>query len=463
MSAVTLIVVYFVSLTVVSCLLHLQKNPKLLSNRVCMKSEDIPPLKSSPPLKIVLLVEPTPFNYVSGYSNRFKEMLKYLQKAGDEVHILCPDDSDNPPKEFLGFPITSVRGFRFPWYKTVNLSYDIKGKTAELLERIKPDILHVTTPGTLIFGAIIHAYRYNVPLVMSYHTHLPVYIKSYIPIPGIVPFSAAVVQGVHKFADLTLVTSPQLREELVEGGMERVDVWQKGIDVDRFSPAFYSGDMRVRLSEGHPEAPLLVYVGRLGIEKKLKTLRKVLDANPTARLAFVGNGPQREELAAYFKGYNVFFSGQLLGDELSQAYASADVFVMPSDSETLGFVVLEAMASGVPVVGVAAGGVRDLVEPGSNGYLAEPNAADDMEEFSRYVTSLIEDPVKRKTMGAAARTWAEGWSWEAATSKLRNIQYRNAIAIHAARRTPLQEEELSYGDIEASLARRYDSYRPDLC
>lgn len=128
--------------------------------------------------------------------------------------------------------------------------------------------------------------------------------------------------------------------------------------------------MRYKLSEGNVDSPLLLYVGRLGIEKGLEKLKKVLELNPNVRLALVGTGPSEEKLKSYFKGYQVYFAGQLIGDELSQAYASSDIFVMPSDTETLGFVVMEAMASGLPVVGVAAGGLVDLIEHEKTGYLA---------------------------------------------------------------------------------------------
>jgi len=202
------------------------------NNLVANMFEESIPLTKEPPLKILLLVEPTPFNYVSGYSNRFKEALKFLKKAGDEVHILTPDDSENPQKEFLGFPITSVHGFRFPWYNTVNLSLDLRGKTAEMIEKLKPDIIHVTSPGFLLFPALLFSRLYGIPLVMSYHTHLPVYVKSYISLPGRVAIAEQLLNMVHNRADLTLTTSPQLKAEVEAFGMKQIDVWQKGIDVE---------------------------------------------------------------------------------------------------------------------------------------------------------------------------------------------------------------------------------------
>ena len=163
-----------------------------------------------------------------------------------------------------------------------------------------------------------------------------------------------------------------MKEELEANGIERVEVWRKGIDVDVFQPKYKDAETRSMLTDGNPDSPLLLYVGRLGQEKRLKDLREVLRANPTYRLAFVGKGPEREELESYFKGTNTVFTGLLRGEDLSKAFASADVFCMPSDSETLGFVVLESMASGVPVVGAKAGGIPSLIRDGETGYLVEP-------------------------------------------------------------------------------------------
>lgn len=140
-------------------------------------------------------------------------------------------------------------------------------------------------------------------------------------------------------ADLNLVTSPQMKDELEKNGIQRVTVWRKGVDIDVFNPAFRDTSMRSRLSDGHPKDTLLVYVGRLGAEKRIKDLKAVLEALPDVRLAIVGKGPQEQELREHFKGTKTVFTGELRGEDLSSAFASADVFCMPSDSETLGFVV----------------------------------------------------------------------------------------------------------------------------
>lgn len=121
----------------------------------------------------------------------------------------------------------------------------------------------------------------------------------------------------------------------------------------------------------------------------------------------------------------------VIGEELSRVFASCDIFTMPSDTETLGFVVMEALASGLPAVGVNAGGVVDIIEHGNTGFLAKN--CDEMEEFSTQVGKLIVDKVLLNTMRSAAVKWAEGWSWQAATDKLRNVQYKMALATHWAR------------------------------
>jgi sulfoquinovosyltransferase len=210
---------------------------------------------------------------------------------------------------------------------------------------------------------------------------------------------------------------------LTAQGIPRVDVWRKGIDTERFHSKFKSDEMRNKMTDGNPDDFLMVYVGRLGAEKRIKDIRAVLERMPNARFAVVGKGPQMEELQQYFKGTKTKFMGQLTGDELSQVFASADVFAMPRDSETLGFVVLESMASGVPVVGANAGGIPSLIKDGEDGFLVEPGDIDG--NVARF--KQVQDKKFRKQMGLAARKEAERWGWEAATSMLRNVQYEKAM------------------------------------
>jgi sulfoquinovosyltransferase len=352
-------------------------------------------------------------------------MLKFLKKAGDEVSIVTTDDVKDAPTKHLGYEIQNTKGFRFPLYNQIVLTFDLELKGMQMIRKLKPDVIHCTSPGFITFAALIYARMFRIPLLMSYHTHLPIYARDYLWfLPGSVHWAWAMLRLVHNRADLTLVTSPQMKEELTEHGVQRVEVWRKGIDTEVFDPKYKSQTMREKLSAGHPEDPLMIYVGRLGTEKKLELLKDVLHKIPNARLAIVGKGPAQEKLKEHFKGTKTVFTGIMHGKELSEAFASADVFVMPSDSETLGFVVLESMASGVPVVGAEAGGIPSIIHDGVDGYLAEPGNAD---SFTEKVKNLLDNREHRVEMGKAARTEAEQWGWEAATSVLRNVQYKKAM------------------------------------
>jgi len=405
-------------------------------------STDAPPLARAPPRKVFLIVEPTPFTHVSGYSNRFKEMLKYTSKAGDDVEILTVDaktEKSNLPKEHNGYNIHHTQGFTFPLYNHISLSCDLPElKGWKLMGQQKPDLIHVTSPGFMLFASVLYSQIFKIPLVMSYHTHLPAYGKNYLSfVPKVESFCWWLLRRVHSAADLTLCTSPQMKQELSENGIPRVDVWRKGIDTERFDPKFRSQELREEMSDGHPNDFLMVYVGRLGAEKRLKDIKPMLEKMPNARLCIVGGGPQEAALKEHFNGTKTVFTGQLSGDKLSSAFASADVFVMPSDSETLGFVVLESMASGVPVVGARAGGIPHIIDDGKTSYLADPG---DIDGFVSIMEKLRKDKKLRETMGKNARKEAERWGWEAATSVLRNLQYEKALINFHARQAQEKEE-----------------------
>jgi sulfoquinovosyltransferase len=308
----------------------------------------------------------------------------------------------------------------------------------------RPDLIHVSSPGFLVLAALFWGRVFGVPVVASYHTHLPAYVRSHLSIPRLL--HEATVRLVWRLirlahggsvlgADWTVVTSPQIFDEFVANGVpaRQCGVWRKGIDAKTFHPDHSSLQMRMRLTDDHPEDFLMLYVGRLSVEKRLTVLRKVLDeliaTNATVRLCFVGSGPQEDELKALFAGTPTVFAGVLTGRELSQAFASSDVFVMPSESETLGFVVLESMASGVAPVAAKAGGLIDLIQHGRSGYLVEPS--EDPEEyaqrFAKLVDQLRHDVHLRATMGQIAREETLQWSWKASMESLREVDYCLAL------------------------------------
>jgi glycosyltransferase involved in cell wall biosynthesis len=212
-------------------------------------------------------------------------------------------------------------------------------------------------------------------------------------------------------ADYALAPSRLVQQRLIEIGVTKeVGLWRRGVDVERFHPRYYRPAMRDRLSGGHPDDLLLLYVGRLSREKQLDHLKLILDKIPGTRLALVGDGPARGDLEKYFAGTPTQFPGYLKGEALSQAYASADIFVFPSAIESFGLVVVEAMAAGLPVVASRVGGVCDVVEEGKTGYTFNIGDKAALVEGVRRVSETRETI---REMGQAARAFAETQTWPA--------------------------------------------------
>jgi glycosyltransferase involved in cell wall biosynthesis len=182
--------------------------------------------------------------------------------------------------------------------------------------------------------------------------------------------------------------------------------------------------MRSRLSGNHPESPLLLTVSRLASEKNVSFLTEVLERVPEATLAIVGGGPQRDELVRRFSRYKAHFVGYLRGEDLAAAYASADAFVYASETETMGNVILEAMACGLPVIAANAGGVTSLVQHGSNGFLFTPRNAT---EASQYVGEIIQSVDRQEQMSAAALESVQTRTWRHSSDEVRS-QYQQVIS-----------------------------------
>ncbi|KAL8162315.1 hypothetical protein V2J09_013804 [Rumex salicifolius] len=381
----------------------------------------------SRPLRIALFIEPSPFAYVSGYKNRFQNFIKYLREMGDEVLVVTT--REGIPQEFCGAKLIGSYSFPFPWYRKVPLSLALSPRIISEVAAFKPDIIHATSPGVMVFGALAIAKMLRLPIVMSYHTHVPVYIPRY-TCSWLVKPMWLIIKFLHQSADLTLVPSAAIARDLEEAKVteaNRIHLWNKGVDSESFHPRFRSSEMRLRLSNGEPEKPLIVHVGRLGVEKSLDFLKRVMDDILEARIAFIGDGPYREELEKMFEGTEAVFTGMLHGSELSEAYASGDVFVMPSDSETLGQVVLEAMSSGVAVVAARAGGIMDIIpeeDEGRTGFCYTPG---DLEDCVSKVRRLVQDSRLREAIGRAARNEMERYDWREATRTIRDQQYTSAM------------------------------------
>lgn len=349
---------------------------------------------------------------VDGIVTRLKHTVDQLQRMGDQVLVFSPDGGLT---EYKGAKIYGVSGFPLPLYPELKLALP-RPAIGEQLERFQPDIVHLVNPAVLGLAGLFYAKTLNIPLVASYHTHLPEYLQHY-GLGMLEGLLWELLKAGHNQARLNLCTSTAMMQALTEHGIERVDLWQRGVDTETFQPHLASQEMRSRLTQGHPEAPLLLYVGRLSAEKEIERIKPVMQAIPNARLALVGDGPNRQNLEKHFADTPTHFVGYLQGLELGAAFASADAFIFPSRTETLGLVLLEAMAAGCPVVAARSGGIPDIVTDGENGFLFDPT---DENGAIAATQRLLANPEERETLRRNARREAERWSWAAATQQLKN-------------------------------------------
>ncbi len=345
---------------------------------------------------------------VDGVVTRITRTLEQLAVLGHEAIVFAPHD---PPESYAGHRVVRVPALPFrPWYPELFLGLP-RPRLGRELDRFQPDVVHVVNPVVLGLWGTALAKQRNLPLLASYHTDITQYAL-HLKLPILQEPSRRFLRDVHNQAHVNLCTSVPMVKSARALGIRRVRLWPKAVDTDLYRPERRTNAMRERLTGGHPDAPLMTYVGRLSFEKRLDWLYAPVTQLPGVRLALVGSGPAEAELKRRFKGTNTVFTGYMSGLELAAAYASSDVFAFPSDTETLGFVAMEAMAAGVPAVGARAGGIPDVIDDGVNGLLFTPGDLGDLTEKLR---TLLYDAGERHRLGARARADMERHGWRAAT------------------------------------------------
>ncbi len=367
-------------------------------------------------MKIALFTE-TFLPKVDGIVTRLTKTIEFLIKNGDEVIIFCPEGC---PESYMGATVVGVAAMPLPLYPELKLG--LPGPAvSDKLEKFNPDLIHVVNPAVLGLGGIWLAKTNNIPLIASYHTHLPKYLEHY-GMGMLEPLLWELLKAAHNQALLNLCTSTAMVNELKDKGIQRTALWQRGVDTFSFRPDLRSEKMRKKLfGEFNDAKYLLIYVGRLSAEKQIERIKPVLESIPNACLALVGDGPYRNQLEKIFENTKTNFIGYLSGDELASAYASGDIFLFPSSTETLGLVLLEAMAAGCPVIGANKGGIPDIISDGINGCLYDPDEKDNGEQSLIEATKkILENADKREVMRKEARNEAEKWDWNQATLQLQN-------------------------------------------
>jgi glycosyltransferase involved in cell wall biosynthesis len=380
----------------------------------------------------VLIIAEVYLPKVDGVVHRTMNLIRHLRSRGDEVLVVCPQaegsvESPVPMKTFPSFPCPS-----YPEYR-IGIPDRSLGATVDAFQ---PDIVHFLNP--FAFGFQCHdwlmANHRRLPLLFSFHTLYGEFVKQY---PGMAPLSRMLwwlMRCYHNQADRNLTVSTIMRDELSAAGFERVELWPPAVDCELFSPTRRDPAMRARLTDGHPSDRVLLTVSRLAPEKNVGFLAELMRRLPASghggvRLAIIGDGPQRPELERQFAGTSTRFLGYLRGAELAAAYASADAFIYASETETMGNVILEAMAAGLAVVAPRAGGIPSLVRDGVDGLMYSPR---DPADATRVLGSLLTDDALRVLLAAEARAAVEPWGWDRSVERVRE-QYSETIARFATR------------------------------
>ncbi len=347
-------------------------------------------------------------------------LLDHLKMRGVEAVVVAPRIGDI--HEYNGFPVLTVPAVTFPLYPELKFGPPTP-YTYRDLAAFRPDIAHFIHPVMVGIPGMAMAKLMGIPTLASFHIDIA-RMADHFGVGFLRGFTDFATRTIFNWADYSLAPSRLILDEMKRLGIRDVGLWKRGVDAHKFNPRYRSQAMRERLSAGNPQDTLLLYVGRLSAEKQINQLRAVLERVPGTRLAIVGDGPARADLEAHFAGTNAHFIGYLSGEDLSQAYASADIFTFTSALETFGLVVVEAMAAGLPVVSSRVGGIPDVVREGETGYTFEVN---DIDGLVAGVQRIVAQPGSLARMGQAARAFAETQSWEAMMDEV-IVHYERLIA-----------------------------------
>ena len=372
----------------------------------------------------IALVTETFLPSVDGVVTRLTHGIDWLASQGHELCVIAPDLGVG---DYNGVPVLGVKAITWPIYRSRPWGTP-SPRVARHLQSFKPDIVHVWQPDMIGLAAVQACTRLRLPLVTSYHTDTISYLDYYGPLRAIKRPGTWYERRLHNQAPLSLVTSNAMKEKLQTRGVPNVAVLPRGVDLESRDPRFADGAMRERLSAGHPERPLLIYVGRVAAEKNLASLEPVMRRHPEWSLAVVGGGPALESMKRLFVGTPTVFTGFLGGEELSRAFASADAFVFPSTTETLGLVILEAQASGLAVVAAASPATCEQIEDGADGLVYDPK---DEAGLERALKELLGDGEARRRIAGAGRKIALTQGWDRASAALLDA-YRLALSIYGA-------------------------------
>ncbi len=348
------------------------------------------------------LVSDTYTPQVNGVTTVVVRIANVLREFGHQVAVVAPRYPGHGDEECPGE--LRIPSASFPPYPAIRLSLPQFGAVARFLDAFEPEIVHVATEGPLGLTGRRYAVRRGIPLVTSYHTNFPQYARHY-GAGTLEPLVWKWLRWFHRPAVLTQTPGEAVADELKRRGIGNPIVWGRGVDTTHFHPGRRSAGWRRWLAGGDDTA-IVLHVGRLAPEKNIDVLIESWQAarervGQRATFVLAGEGPETRRLLTHLPWVRQL--GFLDRGRLADVYASADICVLPSNTETCGLVALEAMASGLAVVAANAGGFRESMTHGLSGVLV---AADDATGFAAEILALVMAPRRRAEIAMAARAAA---------------------------------------------------------
>jgi glycosyltransferase involved in cell wall biosynthesis len=382
--------------------------------------EQLPAHRRSLRLAVVTETYPPEVNGVAISLSRFVEGLR---ERNHDIQLIRPRQaSSEQPSRQAGFDEMLTGGFPIPRYPDLKMGMPAKRALLKQWTLSRPDLVHIVTEGPLGWSALQAAIKLKIPVSSDFRTNFHAYSLHY----GIGWLKRPIIAYLRKFHNrtlLTMVPTEQLRADLAAFGFRNLQVVARGVDTKLFNPSRRSENLRSEWGVS-PDTPVVIHVGRLAAEKNLAAMTTAFMAirqrHPRARLVLVGDGPERENLRAQVR--DAIFAGTRRGDDLATHYASSDIFLFPSMTETFGNVTLEAMASGLPVVAYDYAAAAQYLQHETSGLLATYGEVDHFTALAeQLVATHTLDPDRFAKMGTNARLTAESLDWQCVVQKMEKL------------------------------------------
>lgn len=329
--------------------------------------------------------------------------IRYYKRLGYEMHFFTPSYNEGNKLE----NVTKIGSIPFPLYSDYKLSLPLKKKITRAIMNLSPDLIFLHSPCTLGLTATKVAQELKIPAVAEYHTHFPTYL-TYYKIAFLERYVWKYMRYLYSKCEIVFVPSKSVERHLNENGINNTLYIPHGVDTDVFNPNHANPELKSQL--GIDKKKIVLFVGRIVKEKNLDILVEAVEKLERRKdfvLVVAGGGPYLKYYQSKTK--NAIFLGHLNTKELAQVYATSDIFVFPSVTETFGNVILEAMACGLPPIVANSYGASELISNFENGVLVAPNSADDL---ANHIQLLLDDETLRNELAENAYKLALNYSWE---------------------------------------------------